>query len=335
MSNPIKEVRNVSVHLNGSLPIEDYHQKIEGISSSGLWELYDDCPASFKFGEKEESDALHFGTASHAAMLEPELFKQQFVRDISKEDFEGEQLLTSDDAIRKWITALEIKGASTRKGQELIDFAMAAYETVKSSGIDVKPPLIFSVLQKKHIEENQGKTLVKAEDYDSIMKMRDVMFNDEYYKNLFSEAYYETSIIGELQLHGSDDWIKFKVRPDIITKDRHVPDYKTSRDVRPREFERQAFYSGYWFRQMFVCDVLAAVYGEEFYPALMAQSKKSPYIAQEYMLDDPESISIARGQYTGALLVYADCLKNDFWPTYSDGPISISIPVFAKKDLQR
>lgn len=324
--NPIIAVRNVEVFINGQLPNEEYHKR-EGISSSGLYELFSDCPEMFKFGEKDDgSAALHFGTASHAAMLEPDLFDSLFVRGISKEDFKDQPLLTSEDAIRKWITAQDRKGASTRKGQELIDFAMETAEIAKC-----EPPLIFSVLEKKHAEANAGKTIVKSEDYDNIIKMRKRLFADVDYANMLKDAYYETSVLCEIQIEGCDDWIKVKARPDIVTKDCLVPDYKTTRDVRPSEFGRLAYYGGYWFRQAFVCDILSAVYSTEFKAGLLAQGKVSPFIPQMYMMTK-QQIGAGRSEYYSALRVYAKCLRDNVWPAYADGPLDLDTPGYVAKN---
>jgi len=50
---------------------EEYHSS-EGVSKSGLWEIYDKTPYHFKFGKKEHKSHFDLGEAAHIAILEPE-----------------------------------------------------------------------------------------------------------------------------------------------------------------------------------------------------------------------------------------------------------------------
>lgn len=53
---------------------EAYHSG-PGISKSGLWTIYSQTPAHFRFGEREAKPEFDFGTAVHTAILEPETFE--------------------------------------------------------------------------------------------------------------------------------------------------------------------------------------------------------------------------------------------------------------------
>lgn len=46
-----------------------------GISKSGLWTIYKQSPAHYRFAEREEKPAFDLGTACHFAILEPEKFE--------------------------------------------------------------------------------------------------------------------------------------------------------------------------------------------------------------------------------------------------------------------
>lgn len=393
----ITDVRNVQVFENGSMLNEDYH-KHEGISSSGLYYFNQYCPAKFKYGEREETAALHFGTASHAAMLEPDLFRSQFVRDLSvdenedyitnvkgalaemkkagvlmnksqvKDAMKSFGALTTSADIKKALTDCGIKVKAGTKAEELVEMALdrlpeytiytgegelvdsvdeilkiipdakiytgdESAEQVFAGCAELCPELlVFPVEVKKWHDKHEGKTIVKADDYDMILKMRETLFATDHIAKLLSGAFFETSILCEIKVEGYDDWIKVKVRPDIITPNCMVPDYKTSRDIRPNEFLRLAYNGGYWFRQVFVCDVLSAVYGREFLPALIAQEKDAPFISLLYVLknsDDRDLIGENREEYVRSLIEYSECLKGDVWPTYSDTPIQLNYPSWA------
>ncbi len=323
----ITAIKNIQVFENGKLPNEDYH-KHEYISGSSLCTIHNECPAVLKYGESKESPALHFGIASHAAMLEPELFEREFARDITKEDWDVEDdkgnitnpLLTSDAAIKSKLKELGMKGYSSKKGDELIEMLNAADPDV----------LVFKSLQAAHVEANKGKVLVPAKDYDDIQAMRKVIFANPLYADMMTDCFVETSIICEIKVDGHDEWIGVKIRPDIITKNREVPDYKTTRDVKPDAFGRQAFHAGYLLKQAFVCDVLQAAYGADFRPGLMAQAKAVPFIPQLYWLTERQ-IEIGRAQYAYALKYWDHCKRNDVWPAYSNEGMDLEIPAYAER----
>ncbi len=314
----ITSIRNIKAFPNGELSNDDYHSKLyeDHASGSALYRLYSECPADFKYGEDKESAALHFGTASHAAMLEPKLFDAQFVREIAKID--DENYLTSDAGIKKLIKDAGIPGYSNKPYSDLIIRALDIDPNVK----------IFQLEQLLQQYECVDKTLVKGENYDDIMQMRKVLFADPANVELFKDASFEVSIIGEIEINGT--WHKFKIRPDIITKSCMVPDYKTTARMNPEEFARQAFYAGYWFKQAFVHDILTAVYSEKFTMALLAQGKKSPFIPQLYMVTD-EQLQVGREQYISALSRFEQCKKTNVWPAYFDGAVELPTPDYIAK----
>lgn len=55
---------------------EAYHAG-PGISKTGLWMIYNQTPAHYRFGEREAKPEFDFGTAVHLAILEPEQFEDR------------------------------------------------------------------------------------------------------------------------------------------------------------------------------------------------------------------------------------------------------------------
>lgn len=313
----IKQVRNIKVHQDGSLPIEEYHAR-HGISSSYLYQLSQYCPAKYRYGERDDSPALEFGVASHACMLEPDKFKAEFIRDINPLD--DETILTSASAVKKALKDLGVNVLTSFKADEV-------FELARERGDEIK---VLANMQADLRQANPGKVFVKPDDFDALMKMRDALFGTKYIADILEGAFVETSIICDIMIDGYEGWITVKVRPDLITKSCLVPDYKTTRDVRPQEFARLASNAGYWFRQVFTCDVLSAVYGTPFYPALIAQEKDAPYIPQLYTMTNGEKIERSRAQYLETLIQYANCLERDSWPAYADGPLELGVPAWDK-----
>lgn len=58
---------------------EAYHAS-PGISKSGLWTIYSQTPAHFRYGEREEKRDFDIGEAIHLAVLQPEVFEKRVIR---------------------------------------------------------------------------------------------------------------------------------------------------------------------------------------------------------------------------------------------------------------
>lgn len=106
--------------------------------------------------------------------------------------------------------------------------------------------------------KHADKTIVKYDDYQTIMQMREVIFNDRDLQAALKDCRVEMSIICEVMI--DDVWYGIKIRPDIITGDRAVPDYKTTADMNPEKFGKQAHDAGYWLKMALQKDVLEAVF---------------------------------------------------------------------------
>lgn len=314
----ITKIKNIKIFPNGELENDDYHGEkfADHVSGSQLCVIHNECPAVLKYGENKESSALHFGIASHAAMLEPEMFDKLFVRKISKED--NDKFLTSDAAIKSFLKSAGRTGYSTKPWSDLVVMALECDENVKVFQLE-------SILQEY---DSIGKTLVKGEDYDQILIMRKTLFNDEVNVELFKDSQFEMSIICEVEI--DEVWHKVKIRPDIITKNCEVPDYKTTRDMNPEKFGNQAHNAGYYLKQSFVCDVLTAAYNQKFKAGLLAQGKSSPFITQLYWLTE-DQLQLGREQYQFALKYHKNCIDSDSWPSYFDGPVDLPTPSWIAK----
>lgn len=81
-SLPVESARAPGIYTG--IPNDEYHSG-PGVSKSGLWTIYNQTPAHFRFPpEKKEtaqSQAIKdLGSAIHAAILEPDLFERDFIR---------------------------------------------------------------------------------------------------------------------------------------------------------------------------------------------------------------------------------------------------------------
>lgn len=310
----------MKVYFNNELSNEDYHADTEHINGSGLWNLYDRCPAAWRYKdeEDEQSKALVFGTGSHTALLEPERFDAEYARMPTKEDF-GEDLLVTVSDMNSWAKERGIKGLSGKSKAEVIKIIRATGEPVK---IYDEERLIAEI-------NANGRILLEGNDYDAIQQMRAVIHANSYYSSLLAGAYAEVSILGEL--NGE----KSKVRFDCLTKGGDIIDYKTAVSAKPEEFFRHAARLGYFMKMAMQHDMFVAAYGHAPRSVnLLVQEKKAPYIAVLIRLTE-EQLHIGRIQLNGAMALYKACKENNSWNDYSMGThvIEMQTPEWFKKQF--
>ena len=310
----------MKVYLKNELSNDQYHADTEHINGSGLWNLYDRCPAAWRYKdeEDEQSKALVFGTGSHTALLEPERFEAEYARMPTKEDFGAELLVTVSD-MNSWAKERGIKGLSGKTKAEVIKIIRSTGEPVRIYDEE----RLFAELNAK------GRILLEGDDYDAIMQMRAVIHANSYYSSLLSGAYSEVSILGELLGEPS------KVRFDCLTRGGDIIDYKTAVSAKPDEFFRHAARLGYFMKMAMQHDMFVEAYGHAPRSVnLLVQEKKSPFIPALIRLTD-EQLRIGRIQLRSAMEIYKACKKANSWPGYSMGNpvIEMETPEWFKKQF--
>lgn len=308
------------VYLNNELSNEQYHADTKHINGSGLWNIYDRCPAAWRYKEEEDeqSKALVFGTGSHTALLEPERFEAEYARMPTKEDFGAELLVTVSD-MNSWAKERGIKGLSGKTKAEVIKIIRSTGEPVRIYDEE----RLFAELNAK------GRMLLEGDDYDAIIQMRAVIHANSYYSSLLSGAYSEVSILGELLGEPS------KVRFDCLTRGGDIIDYKTAVSAKPDEFFRHAARLGYFMKMTMQHDMFVEAYGHAPRSVnLLVQEKKSPFIPALIRLTD-EQLRIGRIQLRSAMEIYKACKKANSWPGYSMGNpvIEMETPEWFKKQF--
>lgn len=310
----------MKVYLNNELSNDQYHADTEHINGSGLWNIYDRCPAAWRYKdeEDEQSKALVFGTGSHTALLEPERFEAEYARMPTKEDFGAELLVTVSD-MNSWAKERGIKGLSGKTKDEVIKIIRSTGEPVRIYDEE----RLFAELNAK------GRILLEGDDYDAIMQMRAVIHANSYYSSLLSGAYSEVSILGKLLCEPS------KVRFDCLTRGGDIIDYKTAVSAKPDEFFRHAARLGYFMKMAMQHDMFVEAYGHAPRSVnLLVQEKKSPFIPALIRLTD-EQLRIGRIQLRSAMEIYKACKKANSWPGYSMGNpvIEMETPEWFKKQF--
>jgi hypothetical protein len=288
---------------------EAYHADTEYVTGSVLCAIHKTCPAKWYYGERKETKALLFGTGSHAALLEPEKFDAEFYRAVDAEQY--------PHALR---TVAEMKKAFTERGIKGLSAADKATMLEKCRELEI---VCLDHIEQEHDAANAGKVKLSASEYDMIQQMRAVIVADDAYSSKIVGGWPEMSIFAELE------GVKVKIRPDLMTTDGGIWDYKTCTDL--QKFARDAFEFGYYLKMALQHDVFQAAYGTP--PSevvLLAQEKTAPFIPQALRMT-PEQLQIGRMQYKSALALYKACKESDIWPAYGGGIQELETPDYVKR----
>lgn len=291
---------------------EAYHELPE-VGGSTLVKIFNDCPAAWKYGENEPTKALVDGIAAHVCVLEPSLFAERFVRGIDPDDYP--LALDTNKSMEAWLKDRGIKGYSGKSKAELVAMVREAEPEQQ----------IIEAIEWDFYAANDGKTIVKPKDFDMITAMRGAIYRQPDYKHML------TNIVGNFQLEFELSFVSpngTKVRWDCITADGAIEDYKTCMSAHPNEFSKSAARNGYWLKMAFQHDHFVEAFGERpKHVGLLAQSKRHPYIPQNYILTD-EQLRVGRQQYQEALDTYNRCMDTGAWPAYGGGSMPLPTPSY-------
>lgn len=292
-------IKNISFDITKDSN-EVYHSKKEYISASGL-KLIKQSPLHFIEQEKQDSDALIFGSAYHTYILEPELFDKEFfvfdethILDVLKG--EGSQKPRGTNKYKEW------------------------YEN-----------------QMKLAED---KTMIELPMFNHIEKMSNRLKRHRYVNSLLSNGEAEMSIYCDVEIMTGQK-IKIKIRPDYMKQQKRIiSDLKTTSDASIYGFPRNAAEYDYHLQASLYSDIMAHIEGKElgwnFF--FIAQEKTKPY-AFNIFEASPQFLSQGRYEYEQLLMLYAFCLENNTWPGYQCytenkfGVNELSLPAYAIKEL--
>lgn len=290
------------------------YQSLEQRSGSFLHKLLTHSPAKAKFGELPSRKVLDFGIWSHAMMLEPERFQQEYSRDFDASVYES--IMTKGQDYKDWLKERGMKVSGTNA--ELIERILSVGEAVH----------IEDVEREKYRLNLAGREFIPAADFDKIEAMRYSLMLEEGRKLMFEGGHSELSIVTD----------EFKCRPDLITKGSWLVNYKTTLDAEPEKFGRKATDMGYPMRAVMECELFKQMYGE--YPAgymILAQEKDTPYLCKSFKIyeagrgdDQPHAWALGRSQLTEAVRIYRRCRDADVWPGLG-GAEDLAVPEYTLK----
>lgn len=278
---------------------EDYHHSPpydEYLSSSQL-KFYTRSPKFAKFmfdNPQEQTDAMRFGSLFHDLMA----YLALSCGDWQKGYAEWLHRLARFDPPKNPKTN-DYYGATTKAYAE-------AYQ--------------------KFLADNEGKTVVKTTDSDLASDMAYTLLNNcgatsEQVRKLLKWA----KAVEVSYFHETEDGIKLKVRPDLLTRDK-VIDWKTCAldSLDEESIARQIIKYRYDVSLSMYQYVLHEITGKWYKPYLVFVTKSAPYdamiadISEWSYRYEPEidftSIGVGAMEFKRLLDLHTQCVKNNEWP---------------------
>ena len=286
--------------LYEDVPFKDY-LPWPAASNSGLGILVNKSPAHYKRDRDKEDEgpgtpAKILGKATHAVVLEPGIFGEQY-RAASMCGFKTGK----DDPCKS-------------QGKFLLKDGRSACGT--------------HVKQVDESEVLEDIIVIKPEDVEIVNGCSNAVWEHPAASELLrSRGPTEVSIVWQDDLTGA--WCKGRI--DKLSEEHAtIVDYKTTLDASKLVFERSIWNFGYHRQGAFYLRGMQALGVAIEHYAIIAQEKSEPYAVAVYRLSvGPLSMG---DEYIDAVLpIYAKCVKTDEWPGYPDEAQEIHLPPWAWK----
>lgn len=179
----------------------------------------------------------------------------------------------------------------------------------------------------KQVLDHPAAEIVKAEDYDDCLAMRDAVMRTE-------KAGGAISLPGRTELSlvwvDADTGVTCKSRLDkhLDIDDGTIIDLKSTSDASEREFSRAIYVYGYHRQAAMYLDAAEALGLSVRHYAIIAVEKTRPYAVAPYRVTEG-SIAAGRDELRRLMKRYAECVERDEWPGYPDRFIDIALPDWA------
>ncbi len=171
--------------------------------------------------------------------------------------------------------------------------------------------------------EDAGKLVLRPQEYEQIMAMRDGLFRSARACQLLNGAC-EVSIFWT----DADTGVRCRARLDCAQKAGIIVDLKSTLDAGAHQFIKSITNYEYYVQAAFYSDGYAAAFGEQSKGfVFIPQEKEPPYLSAMYTLDADELV-FGRKIYKERLKRYAECLSKDEWPGYEDSIIDLWLPSY-------
>jgi hypothetical protein len=303
---------DIAAHLSDS----EYFNAA-GLSNSAMHDLavsplrYWHCHVNPDRPKDEPTPAQQFGSALHCAVLQPELFPQQYACEIDMADYPG--CLRTIEELRGWLRDQGVTPKGTRK-QDVIAQVQAIDNTVP----------ILDVIERRHFAENEGKTLLSKEDWARVQGAAKALREEPHVQRLLAE---DGAAEVPMFAHDPQTGVLLKAKMDWVAP-LHILDLKTFTQTRGKSIDKTIadaiFYEKY-YRQAYFYDYVRRLALKEEHGAcdfvLAFVESEPPHETRIRCLVPKNGGSInlywerARIEVRGLIDLYAEC-----WDHFGETP---------------
>ncbi len=177
--------------------------------------------------------------------------------------------------------------------------------------------------------EGNGMICLVAKDYDNMLALRDTVHANQRINSLITGSLPHVAK-DKPEVEYSGYWIDpetgelCRCRPDLYRPDMKIMiDLKSTESAHPEAFARSVVNYGYHAQEAFYSDGYRALDREVEGFLFLAWEKKSPFAFGLYELP-PSIVDEGRAIMRQALGRYAECQKNNHWPSYSEDVTELS-----------
>lgn len=181
-------------------------------------------------------------------------------------------------------------------------------------------------------DQNEGKSLLKDEEFQKIKEMRAALYNTQFVSELLEGEKEESYFVKD-----EKTGLIIKCRPDCLTKigDTHILiDYKTCQDASTEAFMKAAINLKYDLQMAMYKEIMDKITGFDHSVFFIAQEKTPPYAvnileANEYFLKSGYDM------FRTYLNLYKECLDSGNWYGYTNGEINnLGLPNWLQKQYE-
>lgn len=264
-------------------------------------------------GENEQTKAMLEGQIVHEMLLEAPLFNLKYVMHENVPDHTVVDL-------KAICGALEISDKGLK-----FDIALRIKE--------VNPDFKTKILFEKEVEES-GKIVISEKLTKALNKYVPKIKEDTFLRNILTSG--EKEKLGYFFDEPSQVVITFKAdwfSVDLLKNKAVCVDLKRFSITEPKAFSRNIFYSNLHVQAAIYCDAIKTITGLDTVFAWGCLENDMPWAVDCYAADNA-MIEAGRHVYRSSLMRFAECHKNNYWPSHAKGKVmQVALPAFAYQQI--
>jgi hypothetical protein len=181
-------------------------------------------------------------------------------------------------------------------------------------------------------QEAAGRSVILPEDWDAVEAMAAAIHDREEATRLLTQpgrpelAMFWVDKATGVKRRALVDFMPDQPNADGVLE---IVDIKSTDSASPDDdMERKIYKYGYFRQGVTIMDgAIALGLAEDATVFFIFQEKTAPYLVQEVELDAQAQLAGAIENHR-ALMVYKECLETGVWPSYTPGPVTLSLPPY-------